>query len=92
MSLEGDLGSVPPSGEEDSSTTLPTTSEATVTPQQQSSDASLLSASELPGSISTLTQPEGQASDEPTPTVDESPHEKNWVDVLGSKQLMKRVC
>ncbi len=67
--------------------------EETVTPQM-SSDASLLSASELPASISTSTPAEDETSAEPTPSMNETVPEEPipWVDILGNKQLMKRVC
>ncbi len=68
---------------------------------QEPSDASVLSASELPDIVPTPTQAESQTSNEPTsneptsnePTSskDEASLDNNWVDILGNQQLMKKV-
>ncbi len=93
MSVIGDEeGSLQHTGEEETPSiqTKPDMNGETIT-NQEPSDASVLSASELPDIVPTPSQADSQTSNEPTPSKDESSPDNDWVDILGNQQLMKKV-
>ncbi len=93
MSVIGDEeGSLQHTGEEETPSILtkPDMNGETTT-NQEPSDASVLSASELPDIVPTPSQAESQTSNEPTPSKDESSPDNDWVDILGNQQLLKKV-